>query len=268
MNYNLMKIYLSWIQILFPRHENLIIDYGLVSFADVWNEKPFITNWWKINDLFLDSWWFAIRTRWLKLSVVDYAKYIQKYGSMYNVIANMDTKNVEETLKNQHFLEKETGKTITPIYHADEFIQWNHKLLEDYCANYDYVALWWIAGGSFKKNIIEKYYNFCFKTWMKYKTKFHWFWVTTDFFLKRYPFYSVDSTTWLSAGKFMRIPYFKNGRLYDYNPKYFHDQGISPWSPWQAQKRLRMWYQAWLKYGQFLDEYWKLRWPNYREMNT
>ena len=42
-----MKIYLSWIQILFPQHKDLVIDYGLVSFADVYNEKPFISNWGK-----------------------------------------------------------------------------------------------------------------------------------------------------------------------------------------------------------------------------
>ena len=260
-----MKIYLSWIQILFPQHKDLVIDYGLVSFADVYNEKPFISNWGKINDLFLDSWWFAIRTRWLQLSVVEYAKYIQKYWSMYSVIANMDTNSIEE---NQEFLEKETGRYILPVYHGEDFIQWNSKWLEELCEKYDYVALWGIAGSSYKKIVVEKYFNFCFKIWMKYKTKFHWFWVTTDYFLKRYPFYSVDSTTWLSSWKYMRIPHFKNGRLYDYKPEYFHNNGISPWSPWQAHKRLRMWYQARLKYWNFLNDYRTLRWLNYRQTNT
>jgi hypothetical protein len=42
---------------------------------------------------------------------------------MYSVIANMDTNSIEETFKNQEFLEKETGRYILPVYHGEDFIQ-------------------------------------------------------------------------------------------------------------------------------------------------
>jgi len=35
----------------------------------------------------------------------------------------MDTANVEETLKNQEILEKETGKYIMPVYHASDYFE-------------------------------------------------------------------------------------------------------------------------------------------------
>lgn len=247
-----MKIYLSWLQIASQIPKDITIDYGLVSFVDVCNRKTLISDIVKVNDLFLDSWWFAIRTRWLKLSVVDYAKYIQKYWDTYNVIANMDTNSVEETVRHQEFLEKETGKYILPVYHGEDFVKWNYKWFEELCEKYDYIGLWGIAGCSYKKEFIEKYFNFCFNIWIKYKTKFHWFWVTSDFFLKKYPFYSVDSTSWLSVLRFMSISYFKKWKLYPMTAKNGRERLWIDIAKMSRADRLTKSIEAWTKYNNYI----------------
>ena len=43
--------------------------------------------------------------------------FTQKYR---DIIANMDTSSVEETLNNQKFLEQETKQKILPVYHRSD----------------------------------------------------------------------------------------------------------------------------------------------------
>lgn len=258
-----MKVYLSWTQILFNKNPWLEIEYWLVSYADIWNWK-FVNQGWNFKDLFLDSWGFAIRTRGLKLSLENYAKFINTYHKHFTVLANQDTLDTKETLAHQEYLEKETWKYILPVYHANEFLNKDYKLLEYYCEKYPYIALWGIAWWGFKKNIIEKYYNFCFKIGMKYKTKFHWFGVTINQYLKTYPFYSVDSTSWLMWGKFNKILKYQNGKILTIEASHYKKNWLSPWEAGQAPKRLWLGYVARTQYQKYLDSYWKIKWGEYR----
>jgi len=244
--------------------ENVVIEYGLVSFADVCNKKTLISDTVKVNDLFLDSWWFAIRTRWLKLSIIDYAKYVQKHWNTYNVIANMDTNSIEETIENQEFLEKETGKYILPVYHWEDFVKWDYKWFEEFCEKYNYIGLWGIAGSHYKKEFIEKYFNFCFTIWKKYKTKFHWFWVTSDYFLKKYPFYSVDSTSWLSGLRFMTVDYFKQWKLYSMNAGECRKLLWIDIAKLPRAEKVRRSLDARKKYNEYMTKLHQAKWMEYR----
>ena len=175
----------------------------------------------------------------------------------------MDTGSKKETLDNQALLEKETWLKILPVYHASDFVSWDLSLLEEYCEKYDYVWIGWVSWFHGSTETKEKYINYCFKIAMKHKTKLHWFWITIARFLRTYPFYSVDSTSRLAGWKFARICQYQNGKLIMKDAKQCKKEWLNIFAPWLAGKRLRLWYDARIKYWKFLDEYWKLRWGEY-----
>ena len=254
-----MKIYLSWIKTLRHYFPNEKVEHWLVAFPEL--SKDFDIQ--DIKDIFLDSWGYSIRNSWLKLDVNDYVKFLQKYWKRFNVIANMDTGSKKETLDNQALLEKETWLKILPVYHASDFVSWDLSLLEEYCEKYDYVWIGWVSWFHGSTETKEKYINYCFKIAMKHKTKLHWFWITIARFLRTYPFYLVDSTSRLAGWKFARICQYQNGKLIMKDAKQCKKEWLNIFAPWLAGKRLRLWYDARIKYWKFLDEYWKLRWGEY-----
>lgn len=255
-----MKIYLSWIKTLKHYCPNEKVNHWLVAFPEL--DKEFdISN---IDDIFLDSWGYSIRNSWLKLDVKDYVWFLQKHWKKFDVIANMDTWSKEETLANQRLLEQETWLTILPVYHASDFVVKDFSLLEEYCEKYDYVWIGWVSWFHWSQETKEKYINFCFKIAMKHKTKLHGFWITVARFLKTYPFYSVDSTSWLAWGKYARICQYENWRLVVKDAKQCRKEWLEIFWPWLAWKRLKLGYEAWIKYWEFLNQYWKLRWMEYR----
>lgn len=254
-----MKIYLSWIKTLRHYFPNEKVEHWLVAFPEL--SKDFDIQ--DIKDIFLDSWGYSIRNSWLKLDVNDYVKFLQKYWKKFNVIANMDTGSKKETLDNQALLEKETWLKILPVYHASDFVSWDLSLLEEYCEKYDYVWIGWVSWFHGSTETKEKYINYCFKIAMKHKTKLHWFWITIARFLRTYPFYSVDSTSRLAGWKFARICQYQNGKLIMKDAKQCKKEWLNIFAPWLAGKRLRLWYDARIKYWNFLDNYRKLRWGEY-----
>ena len=254
-----MKIYLSWIKTLRHYFPNEKVEHWLVAFPEL--SKDFDIQ--DIKDIFLDSWGYSIRNSWLKLDVNDYVKLLKKKKKRFNVIANMDTGSKKETLDNQALLEKETWLKILPVYHASDFVSWDLSLLEEYCEKYDYVWIGWVSWFHGSTETKEKYINYCFKIAMKHKTKLHWFWITIARFLRTYPFYSVDSTSRLAGWKFARICQYQNGKLIMKDAKQCKKEWLNIFAPWLAGKRLRLWYDARIKYWKFLDEYWKLRWGEY-----
>lgn len=255
-----MKIYLSGIKTLKHYFPNEQVNHWLVAFPEL-NEKFDISN---IDDIFLDSWGYSIRNSWLKLDIKDYISFLQKYWKKFNVIANMDTWSKEETLYHQRLLEQETWLNILPVYHASDFVTKDFALLEEYCEKYDYVWIGWVSWFHWTQETKEKYINFCFKIAMKHKTKLHWFWITIARFLRTYPFYSVDSTSRLAWWKFARICQYENWKLVVKDAKQCRKEWLEIFWPWLAWKRLRLWYDARIKYWNFLDQYRKLRWGEYR----
>lgn len=219
---------------------------------------------WK--NLFLDSWGYSIRVRWLKLSVYDYIKYIKEYWKYYSAIANMDTTDVKETLENQKRIEWETWKKILPIYHASDFFEWNIELLENYLSNYDYIALWWVAGvvrnwASNKK--IMKYLSTVFKKAKESKTKIHWFGMTSDNILRYRPFYSVDSTTWQSGCRYNTIYKFNRWKLEVRDMNKWRRQVWVNYALLTYKEKVNRNLEAWINYEKYITNLHQVKWMEY-----
>lgn len=188
--------------------------------------------WFDMNvknevNLFIDSGAFSAWSQNIEIDIYEYAKFIKQHKDIINIYANLDVIGVggkqpnkltaEKTLENQRILEAE-GLSPIPCFHygePDEYLQY-------YVDNYDYIALG-VAGNAGKKLIpwLDRcFLDFiCDKNGMP-KTKVHGFAVTSLVLMMRYPWYSVDSTSWVVCGRMgsVMVPRRKNGKWrYDAN---------------------------------------------------
>lgn len=167
-------------------------------------------------DFFLDSGAFSAYTKGVEIDIKEYCNFIKEHQDIITHYAVLDViGSAEGTLKNQRFME-EQGLHPIPCYHYGE----DTKYLEYYVENYDYVAIGGMVPVSTKDllpwldSIFAK--HICDDNGYP-RCKIHGFGLTTISLMVRYPWYSVDSTTWALASAFgeIFIPSKKNNK-YDY----------------------------------------------------
>lgn len=195
-------------------------------------------------NLFLDSGAFSAWTKNTEVNIHDYIAFIKKHERYIDVYANLDViafgkhkqpdkETAEATLKNQRIMEK-AGLNPIPAFHYGEPMEY----LDFYVKNYPYIALG-IAGNSTAKLLpwMEECFSkhICDKNGMP-KVKVHGFAVTSLKLMLRFPWYSVDSTSWVVTGRIGKIfvPHYRGGKwLYDENSMKI---GVSNRSPSKGQK--------------------------------
>jgi len=168
-------------------------------------------------DLFLDSGAFSAKTKNLEININDYIAYIKRYGRYIDVYANLDVIGDQEaTWKNQEMMEK-AGLSPLPVFHVED----DMKYLERCIDNYDYFCLGGMAKGYNKKERAS-FIDLCFEQICNQpslfpKCKIHGFGMTSIDWMWRWPWYSVDSTSWVLTSRMgsIFVPRFKQGK-YDY----------------------------------------------------
>jgi len=170
-------------------------------------------------DLFLDSGAFSAFTQNTEININEYISFIKEHKNHLEVYANLDSiGDPKQTWKNQKVMEK-AGLHPLPCFHYNEPI----KYLKRYVKKYDYIALGGMVPISTKDLQVwldDMFQNYiCDKDGMP-KVKVHGFGMTSLVLMLRYPWYSVDSTSWVMASRMgtIYIPRFKNGKwFYDEN---------------------------------------------------
>lgn len=159
-------------------------------------EKKDLSKYLKAKDLFLDSGAFSAKTIGAEINLNDYIKFIKE-----NQIENYASLDVigdgEKTLINTRLMMDQGLKPIH-TFHRKTTEEWLYKSLE---LDLDYIALGGMVGN--KKNIyvwLDSVWNIIQK--VKPEVKVHGFGCTSYELMTRYPWYSVDSTSWNSARKF------------------------------------------------------------------
>ena len=151
--------------------------------------------------LFLDSGAYSAFTQNIDIHIDEYIEYIKTNREFISIFAVLDSiGDPEKTLKNQLYMELK-GLLPLPCFHYGE----DHRYLQYYVEKYKYIAL----GGMVKKPKNQLRY-WLDEIWGKYlvntdgtaKVKIHGFGMTSVSFMKRYPWYSVDSTSWVLTGRF------------------------------------------------------------------
>jgi hypothetical protein len=163
--------------------------------------------------VFLDSGGFVARNKGVPIDVVAYAKFCGENHKYVACCANLDTNSVEESLNNQRAIEAvvQNKSPVLPVYHPSEYVDSNHReLLERWVGDgYQYIAAGGMAGTNCKKDFLYRYLDFVFSKTIEKKVKIHGFGITDFDILKRYPFYSVDSTTWLNGAIYGEVQEFE-----------------------------------------------------------
>ena len=197
--------------------ELLEIPYLLESFYSLQNGKTLkrIIKHNKENFL-LDSGAFTFMSGTGKADfdqyLTKYIDFINKYDIKYFFELDIDSVvgyNKVKQLRKR--LEKETGKRCIPVWHKsrgkEEFLKM--------CDEYDYVAI----GGIVTKEITKDQYPFF--TWFLNEAHnrgcmVHGLGFTATKELHKYHFDTVDSTNWLSGGRF--------GQLHTFNGRYIESK--------------------------------------------
>lgn len=167
-------------------------------------------------DLFLDSGAFSAFTQDVKIDINEYIAFIRRYEKHLSVYANLDViGDAKGTFLNQKIMEQ-AGLKPLPCFHYGEPI----KYLEYYIKRYDYIAL----GGIVPVHSSQLYY-WLDDLFSKYicdssgapKVKVHGFGLSSHKLMVRYPWYSVDSTSWVIASRcyIIYLPKWKNGWRYN-----------------------------------------------------
>lgn len=152
--------------------------------------------------VFLDSGAFSAFTKGVKVDMKAYCRYIEKNIDIIEVIDGSVCASVldhigsaQGTYENQIAMEK-LGVRPLPCFHYGE----DERYLEWYIANYDYITI-----GGMVPISTPQLKLWLDRIWEKYmidgsgrpKIKFHGFGLTTLSLMERYPWYSVDSSSWV-----------------------------------------------------------------------
>lgn len=155
-------------------------------------------------ELFLDSGAFSAWNQGVEINVKDYIKFIKEHKEMLSVYAVLDViGDAEGTWKNQKIMEK-AGLNPLPCFHFGE--PW--KYLERYINEYDYLAIGGLARRGNKPEttaFLDRAFDMICDEEGLPKIKIHGFAVTGMKLMKRYPWFSVDSTTWLLTSRMGNI---------------------------------------------------------------
>jgi len=163
--------------------------------------------------LFLDSGAFSAWSKNIEIDIQKYINFIKEYEQYIDIYAVLDDiLDPKITLKNQQIME-DAGLNPLPCFHFGE----PAKYLEHYLDNYDYIAFGGMVPISTKDLNVwldDLFKNFiCDKSGIP-KIKIHGFGLTSHKLMLRYPWYSVDSTSWVMTSRMggIYIPKYKNGK--------------------------------------------------------
>ena len=207
-----MKVFLAGTSIKEEILKEHNIDYFLESFYSIkeW-QIPYIK---KAKMFLLDSGAFTFMNNFK--GQINWQEYIDKYADFivknnieYFFELDIDVLVGYEKVKEyRNYLEKKVGRKCIPVWHKSRGLEEWKKLTKEY----EYVAI----GGIVIKEIKPKDYKY-FKPLLeiakKNNCKVHGLGFTNLKKLKEYRFFSVDSTSWLSGGRFGQLYVFQNNTL-------------------------------------------------------
>lgn len=174
----------------------------------------------------------------------NYIEFINKYDIKYFFELDIDVVvGYNKVLEMRKKLEECTGKKCIPVFHKNRGIQEWIKM----CQEYDYVAIG--CSGKNDSKWTRKHPEVIYKMLRiakKYNCKVHGLGFTSKH-VERFGFYSVDSTTWLNAGKFGKISRFDGRKILEIHKDEKNKRG----KPNMLEFNLK----EWLKYQKHLEKF-------------
>lgn len=198
-------------------------------------------------ELMLDSGAFGAWTRDDPIDVKDYIDFVKEYGHLFHTVVSLDaipgkfgekrtpkdTRIAIEKSRENHLAMKEAGLSPIPIFHQDEPLETLETLVDD---GESYIG---ISPSGDKISTNDRWFGDVFRritTSDGYPVvKTHGFGVTGPAVLRKYPWYSADSVTWVIKSGYgcIFVPRLVNGK-FDYMAR-----PISVWVTGAARKGVR-----------------------------
>lgn len=154
------------------------------------------------RSIFLDSGAFSMFTQGIKIDLQEYADYIAQNSDIIHIASNVDVigGTEEASYTNLKILEGMGAKT-QPVHHVKDDDAWLVKYLAE---GYDYIFL-----GGMVSESTPALRAWLDRVWGQYltnpdgtaKVKVHGFGMTVDSLMWRYPWFSVDSTSWIMSSR-------------------------------------------------------------------
>lgn len=160
--------------------------------------------------IFLDSGAFSAKSLGVDINIDEYCDYINRNRDILRVEDGIEMASVLDgigdplqTWRNQLYMEAK-GVRPLPCFHYGE----DERYLEWYLERYEYITI-----GGLVRTKAEDVMKWLDRIWNKYlldgsgrpRVKTHAFGVTTTSLMERYPWHSVDSSSWIQAAAFGSI---------------------------------------------------------------
>jgi len=153
---------------------------------------------------FLDCGAFTAHSKGTPIVLDDYIAFIKKHEALIDMYPVLDViGDVEATWKNQQIME-DADLIPMPVFHVEDDMAYLHD-----CLGYDYFCLGGMAGGVSQTSRIT-FLNKCFEIICdtpdnKPKTKVHGFGLASPSLMTAYPFYSIDTSSWVAYSMYGNI---------------------------------------------------------------
>lgn len=203
-----MKVYLAADRSRTDPNENLwvkvarrrLFSYFYDGFQTNTPSKELLNGKEHCDDLFLDSGAFTAFTKKVTIPLERYAAFVRETRSMWTVCSSLDAiGDAAQSYAYFHEL-RALGADVCPVFHAREDDSWLVKYLDE---GHPYIFL-----GGMVPETTPWLLKWLDHLWDAYLTnsdgtprvKVHGFGLTNQRLITRYPWYSVDSSSWLMTG--------------------------------------------------------------------
>ena len=200
----------------------------LISQLDKSSIKSFLPLLWEWDSIIVDSWAFTVWTKWKLLDIDEYARFCMQLNQQYRkkleiYYVNLDVipwefwrrpikqeieDSARESYERFHYLQKNYPIKWMPVFHQHERFEWLQKYIDEWV---DYIGISPANDLPPVKRLAwlkVVFYKYLIPSGKKIRT--HWFGITTYSVIKDIPFFSCDSTSWLSWVRFNNYARFNN----------------------------------------------------------
>jgi hypothetical protein len=158
------------------------------------------------QELFLDSGAFTAFTKKLSIDIPEYADFVKKHAGIWEVMSSLDAigRGEEAARKSyDNFCQlRRLGAQVQPVFHVREPNHWLQRYIDE---GEPYILIGGMVPETstwLKERLDELWSLVLSDKDGRAKVRTHGFGLTTQTLMFRYPWHSVDSTSWLATGIF------------------------------------------------------------------
>lgn len=152
--------------------------------------------------IFLDSGAFSAMTQGAEIDIDEYIKFIKKYNDVIDYYAALDViGDPVKSYENAVYMKKK-GLNPIPVYHLiDRDFYWFEKI----CNEFPFIGIGGMTGTPIEKKeriyLITKCFNYIVNSNLMNDVKVHGFGCTSVRSMVMFPWFSVDSSTWIQVSR-------------------------------------------------------------------